>query len=139
MLCERFNQAAPFSRIFRRRWERLVPEGVRCQIRGELARHEAKLDKRLHSIFKKSIVDLIYIREVIDRPALRILIVDPHLVMEDGMKADISEVRNLLHSPQVRPIAITEAKHSAAGTKHLLPKVGKGMGGRIRIDRDRFI
>jgi len=52
---------------------------------------------------------LIDIREVIDGSALRILIINTHLVVKDGVKADVFEVGDFLDASQIGSIAFTKA------------------------------
>jgi hypothetical protein len=53
MVCKGCDQGAPFGRVFGWRRERLVPEGMRRQIGGQLARHKAQFHKGLHARFSK--------------------------------------------------------------------------------------
>ncbi len=75
----------------------LVPEGMRRQIGGQLARHEAEFHEGLYSVLQQAVVDLIDVGEVVDRMALGVFVVNAHLVLEDGVKADVLKTGNALH------------------------------------------
>src|SRR5581483_7728080 len=49
VFCELRDQVIPFRVILRRRDVRVVPEGLQVLAGGQLVRHEAELDERLHA------------------------------------------------------------------------------------------
>src|SRR5205807_6596574 len=100
--------------------------------------HEAYLDKRPQPVSQQTVVALIEIREVVYRVSLRILVVNPHFVMEDSVKTHIAEVRDLFHFAQVATIAVTQREHSPARAEHLFPKMREGAGGCRRVNDDNL-
>ena len=94
----------------------------RVWIERQLARHKADLYVRSHSVFQEPIVDLVRIREVINRIAVLILVVYADLVVQNGMESHVLEIRDLLHRAQVIAIALAQAQNRASGTKHLFPQ-----------------
>ena len=57
--------------------------------------------KGLHAVLEQPIVDLVHVRPVVDRLALRVLIVDAEFIMEDGVKAHVLEAGDRFHLAQV--------------------------------------
>src|SRR5579875_895582 len=108
------------------------------QIRRQLARHKTKLDEWLYLLIEQSVVDLIDIREVINRPALLVFIVDAVLIVQNGVEAHVFEARVLARCLQVQPIAFAHAEIRPPRAKHLFPEVGKGMRRSMGIDRHNF-
>ena len=107
MLREMGHQCIPGLETFWRRNILLVPEGVeRVRIEGQLFRHEADLDYRPNSLLQKTIVDLVDIREIVDRVAVLVLVIDSDLVMQNGVKAHVLEICYLLYRAQVVAVAI---------------------------------
>ena len=51
--------------------------------------------------FKQAVVDLIDVGEVVDGVAVLVFVVDADLVVQDGVEADVSEVRDLLYGAQI--------------------------------------
>ncbi len=60
----------------------LYQKGCGHGIQRQLARHETQFDEGLDVVFEQAVVDLIDIREVINRLALRILVVDAYVVVQ---------------------------------------------------------
>src|SRR4029077_3914922 len=104
----------------------------------QLLRHEAHLDKRLHTIGQQAIVNLVDVREVIDGPPLAVFVVDADFIVKNGMKSRILEVCDLLYFTQVAAIAVAQAEDGASGTEYLLPEVGKGMRWGSPVDQDHI-
>ena len=95
----------------------------RIWIEGQLLRHEADLDNRPHAVLQQTIVDLIDVREVVDRVAVLVFVVDADFVMQDGVKAHILEICYLLYRAQVVAIALAQRENGAPRTEHLFPEV----------------
>src|SRR5260370_2600957 len=123
------------------RWRRdiaLIPEGVK-QIAGcQLVGHKTDLHKRPDSICQQTIVNLIDVGEVVDWSPLVILAINAHFVVENGMEANVAEVRDLLHGLQIVAIALTQAQYRPPRTKHLYPKAEKRVSGRRCINYKRI-
>src|SRR5579884_3926694 len=98
--------------------------------RRQLFRHEADLDEWFYSMRQQAVIDLI---------ALRVLIVNSVLILEDGMEADILESGNPAHPVKIASIIIAQGEVRATGTKHLLPKMREWSGRRRQIHANDFI
>ena len=107
-------------------------------LRGQLLRHEAQFNERPHAIRQQAIVNLIHVRKVVNRIAVRILIVEPGFVVENSVEADVLEAGRLLHLAQVLAIGVAQAQNRASRPEHLLPEVWKWMARRGGIDFDGF-
>src|SRR5580704_4819505 len=135
MLSEIANQLFPPAVIFGGRRERLVPERVRFERRRELARHEAQFDKRANAVRSQAVVNLIDVGPIVDWPALRVLVVDAYLVVENGMKTDILNAGGRFRGTKVTTVAIAQGQDGTAGTEHLFPKVRERLRRRLRLNR----
>ena len=60
---------------------------------------------------------------------MRVLVVKPHLVVEDGVEADVLEAGGLLDRAQVAAVTLAQGEDGAAGAEHPLPEMGKGCEG----------
>ncbi len=87
----------------------LVPERMGRILGRQLLGHKAKLDERTHSVLQKTVVDLVNIREVVNRPARAVLVVHAHFVEKNSVEADVLHLRHLLHLAQVLAIAFPQA------------------------------
>src|SRR5271170_5499661 len=68
--------------------------------------------------------------------SLRVLIVHPDFIMEDGMEAYVLEAGNLLDLAKIATIAIAQRENGASGAEHFLPEVGEGASGCCGVDLD---
>src|SRR5215469_6969735 len=132
------DKLVPFVPTFWRRDIRFIPKRVQSLLRGQLPRHEAQLNKWLHSVGQQAVVDLVYVGEVINWVPFRIFPIHSHFVVKDGMEADELEVSSLLYFPEVTPVTLAQAKEGASRTKHLFPKVREGLRRGSRVYRDDF-
>src|ERR1700727_2181384 len=72
---------------------RLVPEGMECVwVEGKLLWHEAYLDHGTDTVLQQAIIDLIDVREIVDRVSVLILVVDTDLVVQDGVEPDVLKI-----------------------------------------------
>ena len=78
---------------------------------------------------QQPVIDLINIREVVDRITLRIFVIHAILIVKNGMEPDILECRDLARPVQIATIGITQRKIRASRSEHLLPEMRKGSGG----------
>src|SRR5580704_5727007 len=92
VLHERRDQAVPVIPIPGWRNIRFIPKCVQDVLGCQLVRHEADLHKWAHTVRQQTIVDLVYIREVIYRVSLTVLIVEANLVMKNGVEPHVLEV-----------------------------------------------
>ena len=104
----------------------------------QFLRHKADLDKRPHTVLQQSIVDLIDIREVVDRISLPVFVVNANFVMQDVMKADITELSHFLHFAEIAAIPLAQGKNRASRPECLFPKMGKRVCRRMDINIDFF-
>src|SRR5262249_12096589 len=109
------------------------------RIESQLLWHEADFYHWANTELQQTIVDLIDIREVVDRVALLILVIEPDFVMEDGMKAHVLEICYLLDRPQVVSVAFAERQDGATGAEHLLPEMREGCGLRRGVNLDLLL
>jgi hypothetical protein len=65
-----------------------------------------------------------------------ILIVNPDLVVKDGVETYILKSCNLPYIAKILTIAGTQGKYGSAGTKHLFPKMWKRLCGRGGVDHN---
>ena len=103
---------------------------------GELLRHEAQFDKRAYAVLQQAVVDLVDVRKIVDRLALRIFVVDSDVIEEDSVEADVLDVGDLLYVAQVATIALSEAEIGTAGAEHVFPKMWEGVDGSGGVDGD---
>ena len=113
MLRESLYQRTPLAGIFRRGRKRLVPEGMRLRIRGQLARHEAKLNERLHSAIEQPIVDLVNVGNIIDRVDLFVFVVHAVFIVENRVEADVFQIGMIPYQSEVLTIAVPQAQIGA--------------------------
>ncbi len=125
MFREVINQRLPFRIILRRRRKGMIPERVRGQRCSQRARHEAHLDEGPHAVVQQSIINLIDVGPVVDRLSLRVFRINPHVVVEDRMKANVANVGGRFHGPKLAPVAFAERQNCAARTEHLFPVMWK--------------
>src|SRR5208283_1065849 len=114
MLSERGDEAIPTGPILRRGNIRVVPKGMKSMAGSQLIGHETDFHERTHSGGEQSVVDLIDIREVINRMPLAVFRIDADFVIKNGMKAYVVEVRDLLNRAQVVAIVFTQAQDGAS-------------------------
>ena len=138
VLGELRDQVVPLRIILRRRDVGVVPERLQVRSRSQLVGHEAELNKRLHAQSEQAIVNLIDVGEVVDGPALLVLIVHTHIVIENAVEADVLEAGDLAHRPHVAAIRVAQAEYGTPGAEHLLPVMREGVGGRTCVDGDGF-
>ena len=139
MLRKSGDQLVPLCIILRRRNVLLIPKGVQRVSCRELLRHEAEFHKRANLVRKQTIIDLVHVREVVHRIALRVLVIHANFILEDGMEANIFEAGDLLDVAQVAAVALAQAQNGAAGTEHLLPEMRERMSGSLAINNDDVI
>jgi hypothetical protein len=115
----------------------VIPEDVEIiGIEGQLLRHEADLYDRADAVGEKTIVDLVDIREIVDRVTVLVFVIDTDLVVEDAVEADVAEVGDLVDGADVVAVVLAEGENGVAGAEDLLPKVREGSGGSVGIDTD---
>ncbi len=137
MLREMRDHVVPATPILGRRDHRLVPERVHGGRRHrKFARHETEFHERAHAVLQQAIVDLIDVREVVNRRTLLVFVVEADLIVEDGMKAYLLEIGDAFDFSQVATIAIAQSDDAAFRTKDLLPEMRQGMSGRGCINDD---
>src|SRR5580704_16552174 len=116
----------------------MVPKLLRDLLRRELCGHETYLDKRTNAVLQQAVVDLIDVGKIVDGIARGIFVVQAYFVVENRMEADVVETGGLLHHAEIVAVAFAQRQDGAAGAKHALPIMGKGMAGRIDIDGEGF-
>ncbi len=82
---------------------------------------------------------MIDVGEVVDGVAVLVFVVDADFVVEDGVEANVAEVRYFLHGTQVFAVAFAQSQDGAAGAEHLFPEVREGGGLGVGVDLDRFL
>src|SRR5215471_618450 len=107
--------------------------------KGQFFRHEADFDYGADSVAQKSVIDLVYIRKVVERMALIVFVINADFVVQDVVKADVVEVSGLLYLAQVVSIALPQRKDGAAGTEGVLPEMWEGLGRGCGVDQDGFV
>ena len=74
---EILDKLLPLVPILRWRNVRFVPKRMRRDgIRGQLARHEAQLDKWARVVFEQAVVNLVHVRKIEDRLTAGVLVVE---------------------------------------------------------------
>src|SRR4051812_9468765 len=112
---ERGDQPVPPVKTLRWRDILLVPERMkRIRVKGQLLRHKADLDHRTNAVLQKSVVDLIYVGEVVDRCSVFIFVINADFIMQDAVETNVAEVCDLFHRPQVIPVTLAEGKNGTA-------------------------
>ena len=81
----------------------------RIGVEGELLRHEADLDDWANAVVQQTVVDLIDVGEVVDGIAVFVFVVDADLIVQDGVEANVAEVRDS-SSRRARSFAIALAQ-----------------------------
>src|SRR5581483_2276847 len=123
MFGELVNEIAPSIIIFWRRWRWFVPERMKNRAGGQFFRHEAQFDKRTYTVIQKSVVDLIYVGEIVNGLAFRIFVVKADFVMKYCVKPDIAEIGDLLYLSHVASITVTQRENSSTRAEHSFPKM----------------
>src|SRR6185437_16432446 len=101
--------------------------------------HEAQLDEGPYSVLKKPVIDLVDIREVVNRLAVAILVVNANIVVQNRVEADVLKLGGFLHLAEVGVIVLAQTQHGAPGAEHLLPEVREWMRRRAWIERDGLV
>src|SRR5579859_6974634 len=104
----------------------------------QLLRRETDFDEGFYSLLQHAVIDLVHIGPVVNRVALRVLIVDAVLIVEDGVKTYIAEVGDVLHRAHVVAIALPQGEIGAARSEHLLPEMRQWRSMRLGVDGDRL-
>ena len=91
----------------------------------QLPRHEAQLDKRTDAIRQQTVVDLVDVGKVVARPPRIVLVVEAHLVVEDGVEPHVLDARCRLDLSQIVPVTLAQRQDGASGPEHAFPEVGK--------------
>src|SRR5712692_9922981 len=131
------NELLPFVPVFRRRNVLFVPEGMeRVRIGGKLFGHEAELDEWADVILEQAVVNLIYIRKVVNGLAIVVLIVQANFVMEDGVETNVFECGDAFRFAEVVAVAFAESDDAALRTKHSFPEMRERMGRSRSINLD---
>ena len=138
MLGEARDEVAPFSPVFGRRNNRVIPERMQYRLGGKLLRHEAEFHKGVDPALYQSVVNLIDIRKVVNRSAVGVFAVDADLIMKNRVEADIFEPSNLFNVVQITAITFAQAQDRAPGSEHALPEMWEGMGSSGEIDVDHL-
>src|ERR1035437_7064399 len=97
----------------------------RIRIECQSFRHEADFYKGPDTVLQQSVIDLVDIGEVVDGITVLIFVIDPHFVVQDGVKAHVMKVGDLLDCSDIFPVTLSQCENSPSRTKRLLPKVGK--------------
>src|SRR5262245_51002399 len=138
MLGKTGDEIAPSSPIFWRRNDRFVPEGMKRLFRRKLSRSEAQFDEGPHLVLEEAIVDLIDVREVVNRPVVGPLVVDADFVVEDGVEAYIFEAGGRFDVAKIAPIVLSQRENGATGSKHPFPEMREGPVATSQLYLDRF-
>src|SRR3954451_24834384 len=101
MLGERGDEIVPFPPIFGRSDVLLVPKSMKCRLRSEIFRHEAYFDEWFHAICQQAIVDLVYIRKVVDGLTFFVFAVNTNLVVKDRVKTNVFKISDFFDAPQI--------------------------------------
>src|SRR6476469_3357890 len=98
MLRKLCYKCIPLIPVLRRSDIGAVPERLNDFLGSQLSRHETEFDEGSYSIRKQPIINLIEVREVVDRLTLLVLVVNADLIMEYRMKSHIAESGNLSYA-----------------------------------------
>src|SRR5581483_4522294 len=93
-------------------------------------------DEGPHTIGEKAVIDLVDVREVVNRPTLSILVVNADFIVQDSVKAHVFEPCDPLHIAKVLPVAIAQAQGGTTGAEHRLPEMGEQVSLGRGINRD---
>ena len=63
-----------------------------------------------------------------------VLVIDPDFVMQDGMKAHVLKISDLLDRAKIVAVAIAQRQDGASGAEHLLPEMREGCSRRACIN-----
>ena len=78
----------------------LPPEHCLAAARQRLW-HETQLDKRLHARVQNRIVQRVDVLKVVDGLTLLVFAVDPHLILQEAVKANVLEAALPVHYAQI--------------------------------------
>src|SRR5258706_15591137 len=91
------DQIVPAVPVLGRRDIWPVPKWLKPIGGRQLIGHKTDFNKRPDPVRQQTIVNLIYIGEVVDWPPLVILAINAHFIVKNGMEANVAEVRDLFH------------------------------------------
>jgi hypothetical protein len=74
----------------------------------QLAWHKAQFNERADAIREQAIIYLVNIREVVHWAPLAVFTVNPNLIVENRVEANVLESGDLLHLAQVVAIALAQ-------------------------------
>src|SRR5262249_47311871 len=95
--------------------DRVIPKDVnRGRLGGELTGHKAEFYVWAHAVCEKAVVNLVEVREVVDRIAGSVFVVDADFVVEDCVKANVFEISSLLHFFEIAEIGLAKREAGAA-------------------------
>ena len=110
----------------------------RIRVGGQLLGHEAQLDKRPNFILQQPVINLIDVREIVERLSRRVFVVQSRFVMKNGVEANILKTRDAFGFAKILAIAFAQRKNGPPGAKHFFPEVWKRMRSGIRVNFDYF-
>src|SRR5271166_2422824 len=121
------DHVVPLGVILRRGDVGAIPKCLDVRTRSKLVRHETELDKRLDAICQKTVVNLVNVGKVVNRPTVFVFVVNADFVVEDRVEAHVLQAGDLLDFAQIAAPGIAQGENGAARTENLLPIMRKGM------------
>ena len=100
-------------------WPVLLPLGKEGQLRGQLARHEAQFYEGANAVLQQPVVNLIYVREIVNGSAARIFSIYADFVVENGVESDVFEVGCAFHVAQIAGLPQSVVRRAAEILKAL--------------------
>lgn len=76
---------------------------------------------------QQTIVNLVHVGKIVDGFSGGVFVVNAYFIVEDGVEADVFDVRGGFHFAQVVAIALAQGEDGAAGAEHLFPEVREGL------------
>ena|SRR5438309_6059840 len=68
-----------------------------------------------------------------------VFVINAYLVVQNGVKANIAKIGYLLYRADIITVALSQRQDCAAGSEHLLPKVGEWGGLGLGVDLDDLL
>ena len=125
------HQTAPFLRVFRRNSMRL-PVEQRLGRRRKLLRHETQLQEGFQSVFQPGVHNPVQIGEAVPlllfREGRAPFLINPHLIAEQAMAADMAEMAFLLYSGKLLLILLVKRQIQPAGPDTEVCQISEGSG-----------
>ena len=86
---------------------------------------------------QETVIDLVNVGKIINRLTDRVLVIEAHFVVKDGVEANVLEIGGLLNVAHVAAVAVAQGEDRPARPEHLFPEMREGVSGGVEINLDR--